>query len=119
MVTKRQEWNEFDPTDRAPSTIQRYMDACEAYLVEPPAHVEREEYVLSTRHATIELIDKTKTIGLDEAHLRVVQRAACYVCSERFECAANNFVRANPFTRSQYMLLCDGCAGRLGDHDGA
>jgi hypothetical protein len=97
------------PTTNGVMQLRKYIDQCSDWMVEPVNTSDNSAIpVLASSH----LLGSTDcdNIGLVEGELQHSKRFRCFTCDAQV-CLGERgrVVVANPFTRAQFMLLCDSC----------
>lgn len=108
MVKKQEDWTSFTGDLTNSTNIRKYLDLCKEWLI---THDEKNNTVTkfyNVGSGTAKAPSDT-IFGLDELAIRNSSNFSCAVCKECFAIDDGKSVVANPFTRAQYMLVCNTC----------
>lgn len=109
MVKKQEEdWTTFDTSNDSYSNVRKYLDLCKDWLV---SHDMLHPTSLQYCNIMPKLdIHSPNTLGVYETDLRKSMQFSCYICKESMKLEeGGKKVVANPFTRAQYLLVCNNC----------
>ena len=101
------DWQTFNVHAQS-SSIRKYLDACKDWLV---SH----EDVVDTPRIYCNMLQKFDEIaptyiGMMETEVRNVTFFKCSICSRDTNLnSEGKTITANPFTRAQFMLVCNDC----------
>lgn len=110
MVKKNEsDWTNCAINTNSTASIRKYLEACQNWLITPHDKKETEQNHFCNKMIDCPHIQETY-IGMYETDMRNVTTFSCTVCK-----STSNYlddgksIVANPFTRAQFMLLCDQC----------
>jgi len=88
--------------------IKKYIELCKEWLVVPDNAV-----TVIPQFCNV-LPDYasdpcTNTLGLSEPDIRTISSFECFICSKLTAKKDGKSIVANPFTRAQFMLVCNEC----------
>lgn len=109
------DWRKVDASSlSSAASIQKYLDLCERFLVsETEGNEEEDDCLLSFPDDEKEerrdsVLPSSFCIGLNETEVCQIGRFACYACGRETDGSGTHV--ANPFTQSQFCLLCSSCS---------
>ena len=93
-----------------PSQTRAYIDACKEWLLALPE--EEDDPEINPPQDLPIAVDACEhhNNGMLRESICARNTFKCFICSVACEVPRGRVVAANPFTRSQCVLLCDGCA---------
>lgn len=114
MVKKVVEWYETTETITTPSQIRTYIDSCKDWLLTQSKEEHKDDEDVPTQSTPTPLVgQKIGNLGIVREHIYAQNVFDCFLCNASTEVRHGRVVNANPFTRSQSMLLCTDCASQV------
>ena len=102
-------WSSFPISSSSVINVQKYIDACQNWLVTPPVKDVNDHPSFFYNKKVDFTYDPSTYVGMNDLEIRHLNNFDCFVCRNRFQIENGKTLVANPFTRSQYMLLCYDC----------
>ena len=111
MGKRSVEWYTAKENVTAPSHIRAYIESCKDWLLAQPDEYEDVDDKMAKQAAPV-ILDSQKigNIGIPRNSIHQDNVFECFVCGEHSRVQSGRVMNANPFTRSQSMLLCTACA---------
>lgn len=93
-----------------PSQTRAYIDSCKEWLLALPDE-EEDEMEISTHEQMPLVVDPCEhhNNGMLRENIFVCNTFRCFMCKASCEVSKGRSVVANPFTRSQCIMLCNEC----------
>ena len=110
MVKKLEsDWTNCVINTNSTASIRKYLESCQNWLI--ASHDKRETVHHNFCNKINDLSEIQETyIGMYETDMRNVTSFICTVCKSHSNLLNDGkSIVANPFTRAQFMLLCDKC----------
>lgn len=110
MVKKNDnDWTTYAIQPNSVASIRKYLDLCQNWLVTPPEKIDFGQSQFCNKRSDIMCTQETY-IGMYETDMRNVTKFKCTICKQESDMSSDGkSIVANPFTRAQYMLLCNDC----------
>lgn len=109
MVKKTDpDWTTYTIQSNTASSIRKYLDLCQNWLTEPKDKSDVKHQFCNKK---IELSYSVGThIGMYESEVNNVSDFFCTICKKESNMQEEGKTMiSNPFTRAQFMLLCNEC----------
>ncbi len=105
MVKKIDDWKSFNSIDSS-ANIRKYLELCENWFINHDLTNSSysQFYNIQFNHSK----NSTTHIGMYENEIRICNEFKCTICNDISHMGTNGkSIVANPFTRAQFMLLCN------------
>ena len=103
------DWTNFVIQENSVSSIRKYLELCQNWLVAPQEKNAIPEHVFCNKRIDMQENHKTY-IGMYESDVRNCRIFRCTICKTESKMKENGkSLVSNPFTRAQFMLLCENC----------
>lgn len=110
MVKKSVEWHATTDGVTTPSQIRCYIESCKEWLLSQLVEDGECEENISKQLPPLDLTNaKIGNIGLVTENIQTQHVFDCFFCEKTCRVPDGHVVNANPFTRSQSMLVCGNC----------
>ncbi len=111
MVKKQEDWANFGQLTNA-ANKRKYLDLCKDWLVSNEIVPTTSVHFYNVNN-TFD-IKNDSTIGMYDTEVRYVERVDCQLCSNELNLKLNGkVVVANPFSRAQFMIVCENCGSDI------
>lgn len=103
------DWQNVE-TLSTPSQTRTYIDACKEWLLALPTEEDDETEINREQELPIPVETcEHRNTGMMRESIYACNTFRCFICKRGCEVLRGRLVVANPFTRSQCILLCDAC----------
>lgn len=112
MVKKSVEWHLTTENVTTPSQIRNYIESCKDWLLTPPDEdKDHDASEISKQPMPVSVTpQKIGNIGIVREFINANNIFECFICGETTSVQHGRVMIANPFTRSQSMLVCSECS---------
>lgn len=110
MPKKPLEWQTIDAVS-TPSQMRSYIDACKVWLLALPKEDDDTEITPHQKPPAAVTACEHHNNGMLRENIYECNIFKCFTCNTECEVANGRIVVANPFTRSQCLMLCANCHG--------
>lgn len=114
MVKKSDsDWSNFAIQQTSTASIKKYLQLCEHWLVTPHEKLQFHQDSFCNKKIEFSYVQEAH-LGMYEIEMRNTTHFNCNICKSPSNMLQDGkSIVANPFTRAQYMLLCNSCYHEL------